>query len=180
MENIITKIVLIVILFFVLRINLTAQEKNVIINNDSTMVKESAFLSDTTKFEMTQSAWGAVLRSAILPGFGQVYNKSYWKVPLIWGTLGYLIYQWSDRNKLYNNFRDLYEVSLTDAAGENKIYKDQRDFYRDQRDVLAVFIGLTYFLNMVDAFVDAHLFDLSLMNSGSNSTGIQLSLRVRM
>ena len=38
-----------------------------------------------TSFVMEKSPWGAVLRSAILPGLGQIYNQSYWKAPIVWG-----------------------------------------------------------------------------------------------
>ncbi|MFA7229238.1 MAG: DUF5683 domain-containing protein [Melioribacteraceae bacterium] len=133
---------------------------------------------DTAKFVMQKSAWGAVLRSAVLPGFGQFYNESYWKIPVIWGALGYLGYQWDRNNKLYIKNRDLYTASRTpsDDSG-NLTYKEIREFYRDQRDLVAVFIGLTYLLNLVDAYVDAHLFDFTVSNE-KNLNQYQLSLRI--
>lgn len=134
--------------------------------------------SDTTKYEMQKSPWGAVLRSAVLPGFGQFYNESYWKIPLIWGVLGYLGYQWNDRNKLYHDYRDLYNQSLLDTENGNEIYYKRREDYRDQRDLLAVFIGLTYFLNLLDAYVDAHLFDFTVEET-KTAAEIQFSLRVK-
>lgn len=134
--------------------------------------------SDTTKYEMQKSPWGAVLRSAVLPGFGQFYNESYWKIPLIWGALGYLGYQWDDRNKLYQDYRDLYNQSLLETVNGNEIYYKRREEYKDQRDLLAVFIGLTYFLNLIDAYVDAHLFDFTVEENKA-VTDIQFSIRVK-
>lgn len=124
---------------------------------------------------MRKSPWGAVLRSAVLPGFGQYYNESYWKIPLIWGALGYLAYQWNRNNNLYIQYRDEYALStLKDPT--SFAYK-AREFYKDQRDQVAVYIGLTYLLNLVDSYVDAHLFDFSVSNSNMISH-YQLNLRI--
>lgn len=109
-------------------------------------------------FVMEKSPWGAVLRSAILPGFGQFYNESYWKIPVVWGFIGYFAYVWIDNNDTYTKYRDLYVQSNF----TNDDYKGLRNIYRDQRDEFAIYIGLTYFLQLVDAYVDAHLFDFSV------------------
>jgi TM2 domain-containing membrane protein YozV len=121
---------------------------------------------------MTKSPWGAVLRSAIFPGLGQFYNESYWKIPIVWGALGYLGYLWNDSNNNYKKYRDLF------SANNNQIYLNLREHYKDQRDLNAVFIGLTYFLNLVDAYVDAHLFDFDV-SEDFNSNKINLSVKIR-
>ncbi len=119
--------------------------------------------TDTTKFVMQKSPWGAVLRSAVIPGFGQFYNESYWKVPVVWGFLGYFIYVWNDQNNLYKQYSNLFSGSLTSDKEEwNETYYKLREFYRDQRNTFAVYIGLTYLLQLVDAYVDAQLFDFSV------------------
>lgn len=127
-------------------------------------IKDSVDTSNvkTEEFKMQKSAWGAVARSAVLPGWGQFYNESYWKIPIVWGAIGYLGYNWADRNKLYKEYRDLYNQEFELNKTKNASYQELREFYRDQRDLLAVFIGLAYFLNLVDAFVDAHLFDFDV------------------
>lgn len=114
--------------------------------------------NEDSVFVMEKSPWGAVLRSAVLPGFGQFYNESYWKIPVVWGFIGYFVYVWIDNNDSYKKYRDLYVQS--DFSNSN--YKDLRDFYKDQRDEFAIYIGLTYFLQLVDAYVDAHLFDFNV------------------
>lgn len=111
---------------------------------------------------MQKSPLGAVLRSAIVPGLGQFYNESYWKIPVIWGFIGYFAYVWIDNNDSYKEYGDLYQESLQLSELGNSRYKDLRDFYKDQRDEFAIYIGLTYFLQLVDAYVDAHLFDFSV------------------
>lgn len=114
---------------------------------------------DTSKFVMKKSAWGAVLRSAVIPGFGQLYNESYWKIPVIWGFIGYLGYEWKQNND------------------NMKIDVANKTFYRDQRDLFAVYIGLTYLLNLVDAYVDANLFDLDVSKDKYTGT-TQLSIKI--
>lgn len=118
---------------------------------------------DTSKFLMEKSAWGAVLRSAILPGLGQYYNQSYWKIPIVWGFLVYLGYEW----KINNDNMQLSDNNL-----------GYRNFYRDQRDLFAVYIGLAYVLNLVDAYVDAHLFDLDIINDKFMGTTSHLSIKI--
>ena len=111
---------------------------------------------------MQKSPWGAVLRSAIIPGWGQFYNESYWKIPIVVGLIGYYTYGYIHNNDLYIEYRDKYTESLTQSTLGNSNYKRIREFYKDQRDLFAVYFGLTYFLNLVDAYVDAHLFDFDV------------------
>jgi hypothetical protein len=109
----------------------------------------------------------ASLFSAILPGAGQVYNRKYWKVPVIYGAfagLGYLAVWNNERYQLYRKayrFRidgnpltvDEFEGRYSD--GDLKLI---RDYYRRNRDLSLIFTSLVYVLNIVDASVDAHLF----------------------
>jgi len=124
-------------------------------------VDSSSEQKKDTIFVMHKSPWGAVLRSAILPGWGQIYNESYIKVPIVWGIIGSLAAGWIWNNNKYNNANDLYHQNLNDSRLSAN-YKFQRNFYRDQRDLFAIYIGLAYFLNMVDAYVDAQLFDFTV------------------
>lgn len=126
---------------------------------------------------MQKSATGALLRSAILPGWGQFYNESYWKIPIIWGVSGWFIYMWIDRNDNYKYYQNLYNISLIESSNGEERYKEFRDFYRDDRDLFAVYLGLTYFLNLIDAYVDAHLFDFDL---GFNNYTQKPELRLKI
>ena len=134
---------------------------------------------DTNKFIMKKSPTGAVIRSALIPGLGQFYNESYWKIPIIWGALGYLSYNWINQNKEYKNYRDLYSQSISSTNPEGNLrFRSLREFYRDQRDLTAVFIGLTYLLNLIDAYVDAHLFDFDVTPSTLQNE-INISMRIK-
>ncbi len=130
-------------------------------------------------FVMTKSPTGAMLRSMVLPGWGQFYNESYWKIPVVWGVSAWFIYMWVDRNDNYKYYQNLYNISLTESSNGNSIYKSSRDFYRDDRDLFAVYLGLTYFLNFIDAYVDAHLFDFYIGENAFSHTP-ELRMKIRL
>lgn len=147
MKSLTKNITNIIITSILLSLSIYAQQ-------DSTVVADTTNSSEP--FVMHKSPWGAVLRSAIVPGWGQIYNESYWKAPVVWGVMGWFVYVWVDNNKLYDDNKNLFIQTGID------IYKRRRDFYRDQRDQFAIYLVLTYFLNLVDAYVDAHLFDFNV------------------
>jgi len=125
--------------------------------------------SNDSLFIMTKSPWGAMLRSAAIPGWGQFYNESYWKIPVVWGVMGWFIYNWIDNNNNYRDYRDLY---INDPSNSNKRL---REFYRDNRDLFAIYLGLTYVANLVDAYVDAHMFDFDVSEDPArNSTQLNI------
>jgi hypothetical protein len=109
----------------------------------------------------------AGLYSAVLPGLGQFYNKKYWKIPLVWGAVGtgVGIALWNDKN--YKRYRNAYVAELNglphefdDITGVNKtVLGNAQDRFKRQRDYAIGIAGLIYILNIVDAVVDAHLFE---------------------
>ena len=105
----------------------------------------------------------AVGLSAILPGAGQIYTKNYWKVPVILGLGGYWVYEWIKLNNNYKDFRDRYSASIQAIPpdGDGQL-RSIRDFYHDERDKFAWYLGGLYFLNLVDAYVGAHLYDFEV------------------
>ena len=97
-----------------------------------TEIDTARLLSDKS----IKSPTGALLRSAVLPGLGQVYNQKYIKGIFVFavnGTLGYKIY---DYNKKWND------------TGESK--------FRDKRNLFTWYFGLSYLLTLVDAYIDAY------------------------
>jgi hypothetical protein len=120
----------------------------------------------------------ATLLSTACPGLGQIYNKKYWKVPVIYtgfAVLGYFIYTNNQQYIIYRNqfrtlsdptssgyaslvsyFQNLYpNVNIADIATESQ---SARDYYRHNRDLSWILTGLLYIINIADADVDAHLF----------------------
>jgi len=124
------------------------------LSNGQNLTEESS-PSDTI-FIMHKSPWGAVARSAIIPGLGQFYNESYWKIPVIWGVGALFISGWVYNNNLYQDYKDLF------IETGNNTYLSYRDFYRDQRDNFTIYLVLLYVLNLIDAYVDAHLYDFTV------------------
>lgn len=145
----------------------------------------SAFVSDST-FVMRKSPLGAVLRSAVIPGWGQIYNHSYLKAPVIWGIGGWLVYLWIWNNKNYKdalNIYNLYNGKYVSSGNENYnnialSYLKQKTFYQDQRDLVAIYIGLTYLLNVIDAYVDAEMYDFSFKENSVDKSPM-LNLRIK-
>ena len=161
-----------------------AQEKEpvVISTKDTTpVIKKSVASSNRYDSAMkAHSPKKAALRSAILPGWGQVYNKKYWKVPIVYGALGVCggVFFYNMGN--YKDTRFAYRVKYnmrvngTDSALFSQIKpklkpldEESLRFYRNQfrRDIdySALFFLLLWGLNVIDATVDAHLksFDVS-------------------
>ncbi|MBI5020691.1 MAG: hypothetical protein HZB59_04590 [Ignavibacteriales bacterium] len=111
---------------------------------------------ELTEFHPTKSPMLAMGLSAIFPGSGQIYTENYWKVPIIWGVGGYWIYEWIHLNNKYKQFRSDY------ARTVNEQDLRLRDWYHDERDKFAWFLGALYMLNLVDAFAGAHLYDFNV------------------
>lgn len=109
----------------------------------------------------------AGLYSAVLPGLGQYYNKKYWKIPLVWGAVGtgVGIALWND--KQYKRYRNAFVAELNglphEFSGINGIDKvvlgNAQDRSKRQRDYAIGISALIYILNIVDAVVDAHLYE---------------------
>lgn len=139
-------------------------------------------VSDTISIRQTKSAGKAVLLSALLPGLGQIYTKSYWKLPIIWGLGGYYIYGWITNNNRYRDYRDQYLQSLGSSAEGDLEIRNLRDFYRNQRDSYAWYFGILYLANLVDAYVTASLYDFDVGDDLSLQVGHEgqlLTLRWR-
>lgn len=131
-----------------------------------------------SEFKMKKNPWTAVLYSALLPGSGQYYNRSYWKIPVILGLGGYFVYGIVNNNNLYQDYKGLYSSSQTGSnPSGNPEYKRLRDFYKDQRDDFYIYSAILYIANLIDAYVDAHLFDFDVKEeSGLNPASLNLKI----
>ena len=109
----------------------------------------------------------AGLYSAVLPGLGQYYNKKYWKIPIVWGAVGTGVGIIVYNDKQYKRYRTAYIAELngqphefSDIPGVDKIVLgNTQDRAKRQRDYAIAVTGLVYILNIVDAVVDAHLYE---------------------
>lgn len=115
----------------------------------------------------------ALWLSALLPGAGQIYNRSYWKAPLIWGALaltGTLAYQ---NHKYYLRYRQAYRDALN---GQNPFptlspenLRFLRETYRKDRDVFFLASLVVYALQIGEAYSDAHLKGFTIYAAGGPS-----------
>lgn len=138
---------------------------------DATKSEENLILPDSSKknssvneiFRMKKSPWKAVLYSALLPGAGQFYNESYWKIPVIAGLGGYFIYGFVKNNNQYLDYKQQYINSQTPQNPSGNLQlQSLREFYRDQRDNFIIYSIILYVVNLIDAYVDAQLFDFNV------------------
>ena len=103
---------------------------------------------------------------SIFPGAGQIYTKKYWKVPIIYSALvtsGYFI---MDNNKKYKKYRDTY-LDRNNGIIDNLNYSNSelitlKDYYKRNREISIMLFSLTYILNIIDASVNAHLFQYEI------------------
>ncbi|MCC6460143.1 MAG: hypothetical protein IT260_06715 [Saprospiraceae bacterium] len=116
----------------------------------------------------------AAFLSLALPGAGQIYNRKYWKLPLVYGGLGALTYFEIQNVRQYRELRDNYKWVVDDDDNTNPTkepytfldatsLKRYRDEWRRYMELTSLFLGLGYVLTATEAFVDAHLmrFDVS-------------------
>ncbi|MBN1413776.1 MAG: hypothetical protein JW973_01645 [Bacteroidales bacterium] len=131
--------------------------------------QETNVLSDSTD-QRKFNPRTAIICSMLVPGLGQVYNQKYWKVPLIYGAGIAMVYAFNYNQSKYTEFRkalaedDPQKIYIID--GYQRTYdqlKIGRDWYRRYRDLSLLGIAIVYFLNVVDAMVDAYFtgFDVS-------------------
>lgn len=103
----------------------------------------------------------ALLYSAILPGAGQVYNRKYWKVPLVYGGiigLGLVVDFYNQTgNKYRNELFTLLNTGASPSGRDETTLRNIVDQARRQRDYFMIFTGFFYILQLIDAHVDAHL-----------------------
>jgi hypothetical protein len=125
-----------------------------------------------------RSVWLAL----VFPGAGQIYNRKYWKLPIVYGGFVGCTYALSWNNKMYKDYSQAYLDIMDDdpntksyedflpmnssIAGQEErfkeIFKKRKDAYRRQRDLsIFAFIGV-YLLSVIDAYVDAELSDFDI------------------
>ena len=137
----------------------------------------------TPKKQFIPNSNRALWLAMVVPGGGQIYNRKYWKLPIVYGGFVGCAYALGWNNKMYKDYSQAY-LDIMDNDPNTKSYEDfvppsvsiegqedrfkeifrkRKDFYRRQRDMsIFCFIGV-YVLSIIDAYVDAELsnFDIS-------------------
>ena len=109
----------------------------------------------------------AALYSAVIPGGGQVYTKKYWKVPIIYAGLIASAYYINESYNQYDLYKQTYLNRLKGNNLDNLDYNNESliiltEHYRRNAEISALLFTLTYVLNIVDASVNAHLFNYNV------------------
>ena len=147
--------------------SLHAQESDSLRNE---IRKDSIKTKRAVKKAIYSSARKATIMSAVIPGLGQVYNRKFWKVPVIYAALGGLGY-WGVTNQIKykyysNNLKYIYdddESTINETQYDATQLITEKNLYRKRRDISIMVGALVYLVNIIDANVDAHLktFDVS-------------------
>ena len=200
----------ITVLFFTLLFTIVtswSQEKTVA-KDTNAVTRQAVPVPDSLKKDSVvkkkpHSPRKATIRSAILPGWGQIYNKKYWKLPLVYGALGTTAGIFAYNIKWYNRTRYAYKIAYQiqqtgNQDGKENVYNEllpllpypeslrqYRNEFRQNVDYSVLFFLLAWGLNVVDATVDGHLKDFNVdedlsmrINPGysplANTTGLSL------
>ena len=155
-----TRIYIIVFFSFFLSANLIAQK-------NTTALKKKQLQFDNNKYNPLSPS-KAAFYSAIFPGGGQIYNKKYWKAPIVWAAIGTSAYYYFENKDGYNRYRTAFKLrkqglrdEFTDENGNTLISIDglenAQKVLRKNRDLSLLTGVLLYVLQIVEASVNAHL-----------------------
>ena len=115
-------------------------------------------------FLASHSPGKAGMYSAVLPGMVQIYNRKYWKVPIVYAGFGGLVYGIIYNGENYLENKDMYKYMRDNQLDQwegvtikqAEVYKD---FHKRYRDLFIIVSAGFYGLQIIDAIVDAHLID---------------------
>jgi hypothetical protein len=159
------------------------------IHYNDTSIKNTAGGKDTVIKKKVHSPQQATIRSAIIPGLGQIYNRKYWKVPIVYAAIGIPGYLFFDNKRWYKKTRYALSIvannrytadslsqvdpqlkALVTLKAEGSLINYRNQFRRNM-DYSVLFTLVMWGLNIVDATVDGHLrgFDV----------GDELSLKIK-
>ena len=156
-----------IVLFSCFSIVVQAQEESSDIEykeDTASVIKKKKF------FKAGHDPAKAALFSAVLPGAGQIYNKKYWKLPIVYvglgglaGLVGYSAVEWKGYTEAYrktvNSDSTIYVYR--GFSGASQLLIKRRQFKRTL-DISAIALTAYYLLQIVDATVDAHLMDFDV------------------
>lgn len=157
-------------------------DSSLLVFPDSIMVVQRDSMAPASKQRFVKRFWSkdypnprrAALLAFVLPGAGQVYNKKWWKVPIVYVGLGTVLYFEIDNIRQYRALRDNYKWLVDDDPDTNPTeppynrldansLRNYRDQWRRYVEINSILLGVAYLMQVTDAYVDAHLhsFDVS-------------------
>jgi len=166
-----TKLLYMMLFFLMLTTMVSGQVEELIVEKDSTVRTKRKITSFKGIDPLSPAR--AAFYSAVLPGLGQIYNKKYWKAPIVWAAVGTGVYFYADNDKEFKRYRTAFkrrraglsdefiEVDGTVLISEAGLVRAQEVLKKNRDLSLFITIGL-YALNILEANVDAHLPDKAL------------------
>lgn len=154
-------------LLLILVLNAWSQDSTKTVTKDSTLVIRKHIPSKATK------------RSALIPGWGQAYNKQYWKIPLVYGVIALPAATYIYNNDMYKKTKFAYEAKFKEAAGDasdvakidpvlknlsTSSLQSYRNIFRKDRDYSIMWMIVTWGINVIDATVSGHLKEFDINN----------------
>ena len=154
---------------------------SVVIIEAEDIITSDALIAPSYMFK--PSPQKAVIYSAIFPGLGQVYNRKYWKLPIVYGGFVGFTYAITWNNGYYQDYLGAYQdivdgnpetvrwhnmlpfgmdPETIDEAWFTDVLQQRKDYYRYYRDLSVIGTIAWYLLAIVDAYVDAQLFDFDM------------------
>lgn len=156
------------------------ETNKVTLNNKIDTIKVDTIKDEKYKPDPIKAIW----MGAIIPGFGQIINRKYWKLPLVYGGFMGFAYAISWNSSRYNSYKNAYRdisdndpatnsyldilpegVTIETLGGEERykqILNSRQDFFHRYRD-LSIILSIGYYgLVLLDAYVDAHLYDFDI------------------
>lgn len=139
-------------------------------STNSEAKSDTSTIVENTFFDIfTGNPGKAAFYGLIIPGGGQAYNKKWWKLPIVLGIEGALIYSIVSNTKNYNRYQDAYIMNLNgdvfeiDGTTDVSIIRGRRDSYRKSREYAWVGYIIGHIVVLFEAFIDRHLteFDVS-------------------
>lgn len=159
-----------------------------------TIAQDTIYFDRPVKQKFTPEPLKATMLAVALPGMGQIYNRKYWKIPIVYAGFGGLIYAVGKNSSFYstymkalqdlqddipetNSYLKLKGLEGIDPASYDRIknpqgykhYEDQMlrlvDYYKRYRDLSYIGIGFWYLITILDANVDASLFNYDVSNN---------------
>ncbi len=175
-------------------------KEEAVIGADRTQIDTLASIADTLTWRERHSPQKATILSAVVPGAGQIYNRKYWKAPIVWAGIGISYSFIRENHKEYKRYRTAYLALVDEDPATVDEFNGQYDpgevrrvmeVYQRWRDISYIALAGVYVLNIIDASVDAHFvrFDVSpdlSLNIGPSlhaaalgATGVNLQFSLR-
>lgn len=175
-------------------------QPSVVVKADTTAT-DTATTQKDTKTKKRHSPGTAALRSALVPGWGQVYNRKWWKVPIVYAGFGALTFSIVRNRKNWKTYSEAYRKrvdgdpnTIDEFDGELSEFTllSEKNRFKRYLDISAVLMAIWYGLNIVDATVDAHLYEFDVSDdltmriepvwdqtvTGQSYVGLKINLRL--